>query len=61
MKCIINLTALIIVATLAGCAHKPPSCDGGHRRPVNQDHQANLYFPSCDSNVASTNFYLGAG
>lgn len=34
-------------AALAGCATTPPTCDGSHRRPINEPAQAGVVHPSC--------------
>ncbi|MGY0343563.1 hypothetical protein [Xylella fastidiosa] len=42
-----TLLAVLLAATLAGCASAPPSCDGSNRRPVNQPPQAGVVHQSC--------------
>lgn len=38
---------IAVAAMLAGCAAKPPGCDGSDRRPVNVPEQAGIVHPSC--------------
>ncbi|WP_296948405.1 hypothetical protein [uncultured Massilia sp.] len=43
-----KLTLLVAIAvSLAGCATRPPGCDGKDRRPVNVPAQAGITHPSC--------------
>lgn len=38
---------VVTAAMLAGCAARPPGCDGKDRRPVNVPAQAGITHPSC--------------
>lgn len=37
----------VFSVSLAGCATRPPGCDGKDRRPVNVPAQAGNTYPSC--------------
>ena len=38
---------VVTAASLAGCATRPPGCDGKDRRPINAPAQAGTTYPSC--------------
>jgi hypothetical protein len=40
-------TLLTFASLFAGCASKPPTCDGKERRPINVPAQTGITYPSC--------------
>lgn len=52
---------LILSVTLTGCAHKPPSCDGSNRRPLNAPKQAGVSYESCGQVATLERLQRGEG